>query len=181
LSVFTVATLTFWPSSSLLSFPGFVVSNILIGSGLSIIQLAANPFIALAGPEELMECRLNFGQGLQAIGTLVSPLLAIKVLFKHISRAGLFRSQWLYLAVSLWSSLLGVIVYYVPLCEASNADLERVAWQRSRKGLSKHAKVCGIKIIPFVAFTGIFSIWLFIGAQEQLRYFWNSLMMEVKG
>ena len=31
LGVFTVAALSFWPSSSLLSFPGFVVSNILIG------------------------------------------------------------------------------------------------------------------------------------------------------
>ena len=181
LCVFTVATLTFWPSSSLLSFPGFVVSNILMGSGLSIIQLAANTFITLAGPDELMECRFNFGHGLQAIGTLVSPLLAIKVLFKDITHTGLFHSQWLYLALSLWSSLLGVIVYYVPLCEASDDDLERVAKLREQKGLSKRAKLCGIRVMPFVAVTSIFAVWLYIGTQEQLRYFWNNLMMEVKG
>jgi fucose permease len=181
LGVFTVASLSFWPSSSLLSFPGFVVSNILIGGGLSILQVTANPYIALAGPDELMESRLNFAQALQAVGALAAPLLATKVLFKHVGRSGLFRSQWLYLAVSLWSSLLGIIFYYAPLSEASDDDLERVATLRdTRRGISKRAKVLGIHIIPYIAVSCIFVMWLCLGSQEQLRYYWNDLMAEVK-
>jgi fucose permease len=181
LAVFTIATLSFWPSSSLVSFPGFSVSNILIGSGLAILQVAANPYVALAGPDELMESRLNFARGFQAIGQMVSPLLAIKVLFKRVGRPGLFSSQWLYLAISLSASLLGVVFYYVPLCEASNDDLELVASRREiRKGISKQAHVWRINIMLVVAIAGIFGMWLYIGAQEQLRYFWNDLMAEVK-
>jgi fucose permease len=128
-----------------------------------------------------MEARLNFAQGLQAIGTMVSPLLTIKVLFKRVGRVGLFHSQWLYLAVSLWSSLLAVIVYYVPLSEAGDDDLEHFAMRReTRKGLNRRAKVFGINIVLFIAVAGGFAVSLFIGAQEQLRYFWNNLLIEVK-
>jgi fucose permease len=128
-----------------------------------------------------MESRLNFVRGLQAIGQLVSPLLVIKVLFKREGRPGLFRSQWLYLAISLWASLLGVIVYYVPLGEASDADLELVASRREiRKGISKQARVWGINIILLVAIAGIFGMWLYAGTQEQVRLFWDDLMAEVK-
>jgi fucose permease len=181
LALFTVATVSFWPSSSLLSFPGFSVSNILMGSGLAVLQVAANPYVALAGPDELMESRLNFARGFQVIGQIVAPLLADKVLFKRGGRSGLFTSQWLYLAISLWSSLLGVVFYYVPLSEASDDDLEVASTRREiRMGISKSARVWHVNIGLFVATTGMFSMWLYIGAQEQLRYFWNDLMTEAK-
>ncbi len=181
LGVFTVASLTFWPSSSLLSFPGFVVSNILIGTGAAIIQVSANSFIALAGPDELMEARINFGQGLQAIGTIVGPLLALKVLFKTVSKAGLYRSQWLYLGIALWATLLGVIVYYVPLSEACDEDFEKVAKRHEfRTGLSTRTKVWHVRIIPFASTTGILLLWLYLGEQQALRFFWNALVNEVE-
>lgn len=181
LGVFTVAAFSFWPSSSLLSFPGFVVSYILIGIGLSILQTAANTYISLAGPDELMESRLSFAQALQAIGAGTSPLLSVKVIFRTFGRGGVFKFQWLYLAIGFWTSLLGVIVYYVPLSECSDGDLERVARLREvRRGLSKHAKVWRINIIPFIASTSIFGLWMYLGAQEQLRYFWTTFVIEVK-
>ncbi len=180
LTVFTVASLTFWPSSSLLSFPGFIVSNLLIGSGLSILEIAANPFIALAGPEELMEARLNFSQGLQAIGSVLSQLLAVKVLFKHFGVTGLFSSQWVYLAVALWASLLGVIFYYVPLSEASDDDLERVSFRReSRRGMCWRERVWGVRIIWAVSCLGIFVMWMYVGVQEQPSYFWTEIITEI--
>lgn len=181
LGVFTVACLSFWPSSSLLSFAGLVVSNILIGSGLAILQLPANPFIALAGPDALMESRLNFSQGLQAIGAVVAPLIANKALFQQVNRAALFHSQWVYLAISLWASLLGIIFYYVPLSEASDDDLEHVARrQQIQTSLSRQTKVWGVTITAFVAVAGIFAMWLYLGSQQQLRYFWGDLMDDVK-
>jgi fucose permease len=180
LGVFTVASLSFWPSSSLLSFPGLVVSNLLIGCGLAILQLPANPFIGLAGPDKLMESRLNFSQGLQVVGAVVALLLADRALFQRVDRAALFHSQWVYLGVSLWASLLGIIVYYVPLSEASDDDLECVARRLEvRRNLSRQTKLWRIYIVPFVAVTGILAMWLYLGTQQQLRYFWVDIMDEV--
>jgi len=93
LTVYACGTLVFWPSAVLTSFPAFLISNFLVGLGLSTLELGANPFIALCGPPEFAEVRLNLSQGIQAIGTIVSPLLARKVLFKA-SAESLIDVQW---------------------------------------------------------------------------------------
>lgn len=173
LGVFTVASLTFWPSLSLVSYPGFVVSNILIGSGLSILEVAANPFIALAGPEDLMESRLNFSQSLWGLASVISPFLALKLIFINVTRVGLFNTQWMYLAIALWSSFLGVVFYYVPLSAASDEDLERVGRHRERKR-RMDSRLCQINVIVYISVLGVFFMFLCMGAQEQVSYMWDS-------
>src|SRR5207244_217360 len=49
LCVYCCGSLVFWPSAVLTSFPAFVVSNFIIALGLSTLEIAANPFIALCG------------------------------------------------------------------------------------------------------------------------------------
>jgi fucose permease len=180
LGVYAVGALAFWPSSVLLSYAGFFISNFMVANGSALLEVAANPFIALAGPEHLMEARLNFSQGLQGIGSVLATLLATRVLFKDVGREALFKTQWVYLAVALWASLLGMCFYYVPLSEASDEDLELVATQRELYGKPPHDQhVWGCKILYLVTITGIFVMWLYVGVQQQLDYDWTSLMQEV--
>ena len=180
LAIFAVASLTFWPSSSLLSFPGFVVSNILLGSGLSVLAIAANLFTALSGPEHLMESRLNFVQGIQGVGLAISPVLVEKVFFKQVTRAGLYNSQWAYLAISLWASFLGVVLYYLPLGEASDDDIEVMFEDHmSRKGLEGKKTVWGIQIAWFLFAVAIFEMLLYLGAQQMVYYNWGVLVQYI--
>lgn len=123
LVVYACGALVFWPSAVLTSFPAFLVSNFIVGAGLSTLELAANPFIALCGPPEYAEVRLNLSQGVQAVGTIVSPLLAKKVLFPA-DASNLIDVQWTYLGISFFSIALAVLYFYVPLPEATNEELE---------------------------------------------------------
>jgi fucose permease len=113
----------FWPSAVLNSFPAFLVSNFIVGAGLSTLELSANPFIALCGPPEYAEVRLNFSQGIQAVGTIVSPLLAKKVLFPA-NAGSLIDVQWTYLGISFFNIILAIIYFYIPLPEATDDELE---------------------------------------------------------
>ncbi len=181
LGILTIACLAFWPSAVLLSYPGFVVSTILVGAGLSILANAGNAFIALAGPENLMESRLNFSQGLEAVGSVIAPLLALNVIFKDFSNFLFLNGQWVFLAISLWSSFLGVVFYYVPLSEAGDEDLERVALQREvTRGLRTEWKVFKINIIWYISVTGIFFMFLYVGAQEHVWQIWDYLIQVFK-
>jgi fucose permease len=181
LGVYTVGTTAFWPSSVLLSFPGFFISNFFVALGSALLEVAANPFIALAGPEHLMEARLNFSQGFQGIGSVLSPILATRVLFKDVARLGLFNTQWTYLAVALWASLLGLCFYYVPLSEAPDEAIEAVARRRELAGKPhRWQRVWGCRILYLVTITAIFVMWLYVGVQEQLDYFWVALTQEAK-
>jgi FHS family L-fucose permease-like MFS transporter len=69
LLIYMVGALMFWPSGVKASFTGFVVSMLIVGSGLSTLETAANPYIATCGPPKYSELRLNLSQSFQAIGT----------------------------------------------------------------------------------------------------------------
>ncbi|CAL3967733.1 unnamed protein product [Diplocarpon coronariae] len=130
LGLYGVGTLVFWPSAVLAAYPGFLVANFVVGLGLSVLETAANPFLALCGPPAYAESRLLAAQGVQAIGSLASQLLAQKVLVRDVA-GSLIDVQWTYLAVALLTVALALFFYYVPLPEASDAELEALAEEAS--------------------------------------------------
>lgn len=81
LSIYCVGALMFWPSAVKKSFPGFCVSLFICGSGLSTLEVSANPYIAVCGPPKYSEIRLELSQSIQAVGSVVAPVLASKVIF----------------------------------------------------------------------------------------------------
>ena len=165
LVIYSGGVLVFWPSAVLTSFPAFLVSNFIVGLGLSTLEIAANPFVALCGPQKYMEIRLNLSQGVQAIGTVVSPLLAQKVLFKSATNAGsLVDVQWTYLGIALFSVLLAVAYYYVPLPEASDSELENA--QAQRHDYAHRASISGVRIVWISLGLAVLSQFAYVGGQE---------------
>src|SRR6266480_3003890 len=126
LCIYGCGTIIFWPSAVLASFPSFLVSNFIVGLGLSTLEVACNPFSALCGPPQYAEVRLNLSQGIQAIGSVLSPLLAAKVLF-HSSSTSLLDAQWTYFGIAIFVILLAVVYYYVPFPEATDQQFEEAS------------------------------------------------------
>lgn len=181
LVLYACGCMCFWPSSVLASFGGFIFSNILIAIGLSVLEVAANPFIALAGPGELSEARLNFSQGIQAIGGLFSPILAQKGLFQNsLGREALFDVQWCYLAVALFVLILTLVFFYVPLSEATDTELEEETTHRlSAAGIEYDARAYGMPARWFIIGAGVFTMAVYIGQQESLSFYWDEYIGEV--
>jgi fucose permease len=181
LAIYATGAMAFWPSSVLRSYAGFFVSNFIIALGLSCVEVAANPFIALAGPGELSEARLNFAQAIQAIGKVISPIFAQKALLFSIDREDLFRVQWYYLAVALFVVFLAIIFYYVPLSEADDDDLEAIALHRLyNAGLDKGDKAFGVDARHLLLWSGVCMMVIYTGARDAVSYFWTSLVQDAK-
>jgi fucose permease len=177
LCIYACGTLIFWPSAVLTSFPAFVVSNFIVGSGLAVLETAANPFIALCGPQENSEVRLNFSQAIQATGSVLSPLLAKKVLFKSVQSAAiLVEVQWTYLAIALFDILLAVAFYYLPVPEASDDDLRELADRRKDEN---NAKVAGVPVVWLTFCMGVVSQFFYVGGQEGLSTSYTDLVNAV--
>lgn len=178
LCIYACGTLIFWPSAVLTSFFAFIVSNFIVGFGLSVLETAANPFISLCGPQENAEVRLNVSQGVQAIGSVVSPLLAKKVLFKKVHDApSLVDVQWTYLGIALFDVLLAVVFYYLPIPEASDEDLKELA---DRRRDDNSAKVAGIPVVWLTLGLGVFSQFCYVGGQEGLSTHFEALVSTFK-
>jgi len=164
LCVYGCGTLVFWPSAVLTSYPAFIVSNFIVGYGLSCLEIAANPYIALCGPLEYAEVRLNFSQAFQAVGTVVSPILAERVLFSNVLNApSLINVQWAYLGISLFDFALAIAFYYIPLPEATDEQLEEQADKRSAV---YRTRLAGYRVVWITLAFGVFSQFCYVGAQE---------------
>jgi fucose permease len=164
LSIYACGTLIFWPAAVLTSFPAFVITNFIVAFGLSILEVAANPFIALCGPPEYSEMRLNLSQAIQAIGSIVAPLIADKAFVTKASNApSLVETQWAYLGISLFTVLLAVAYYYIPLPEVTDEELEDAS---ERLDGANKAKIGNIGIVWITLGFGVFSQFCYVGGQE---------------
>lgn len=128
-----------WPSGVKLSFGGFVGSMFIVGSGLGSLETAADPFlsickfrsyaliwcrlISLGGPPRYSDIRLNLAQSFQAIGTVVSPLVASAAFFSNGNQNNVQSVQWTYLAVACFVFLLAVVFYFAPIPEITDSDM----------------------------------------------------------
>jgi len=125
LCVLAVGCLLMWPSGVKHSFGGFCGSMFVVGSGLSTLETAADPFLSICGPPRYSEIRLNLAQAVQATGSFVAPLLASRVFFaKTVDDAqGLKNVQWTYLGVACFVGLLIILFYLAPMPEITDADM----------------------------------------------------------
>jgi FHS family L-fucose permease-like MFS transporter len=67
--------LLFYPASSYRAFPVFLIGYFTLAGGITILQVAANPFVALLGSEEGASSRLNLSQAFNSLGTTIAPVV----------------------------------------------------------------------------------------------------------
>ncbi len=65
--------LLFIPAASAPSFPLFLTALIVLAAGITALQVAANPYVAVLGPAETASSRLNLTQAFNSLGTTIAP------------------------------------------------------------------------------------------------------------
>lgn len=75
LLVAAAGAVMFHPAASLPSYPLFLGALFVLASGLTLLQVAANPYISLIGDPAGSHSRLNLAQALNSLGTTVFPWL----------------------------------------------------------------------------------------------------------
>ncbi|MGB1402720.1 MAG: sugar MFS transporter [Porticoccaceae bacterium] len=67
--------LLFYPSASVNMYALFLFAFFVLASGITILQVAANPYVAALGPEKTAASRLNLAQAANSFGTTVGPIV----------------------------------------------------------------------------------------------------------
>lgn len=120
-----LANTTRWPAGVYQSFGGFCGATFIIGSGLGSLESAANPYISACGPPRFAEIRINASQTLNAIGTIVGPLLGSYVFFKETQDTvdALKSVQWVYLGIAIFVFILALVFFFSSVPEITDADM----------------------------------------------------------
>ncbi|AWH53322.1 L-fucose:H+ symporter permease [Stenotrophomonas sp. ESTM1D_MKCIP4_1] len=74
LLIASVGALGFWPSAALRTYDAFLASLFVLATGITVLQVAANPYVALLGPEKTASSRLTLAQALNSLGTTLAPM-----------------------------------------------------------------------------------------------------------
>jgi FHS family L-fucose permease-like MFS transporter len=70
-----IGALLFIPAASAASFPLFLVALMTLAAGITALQVAANPYVAVLGPPQTASSRLNLTQAFNSLGTTIGPYL----------------------------------------------------------------------------------------------------------
>lgn len=94
LATMVLACLLFYPAAKIPSFAFFLTALVVLATGITTLQVAANPYVAVLGKPETASSRLNLTQAFNSLGTTVFPWLgAYLILGESMSAATQSASQ----------------------------------------------------------------------------------------
>jgi FHS family L-fucose permease-like MFS transporter len=142
LAVMGMGCLLFLPAASFRFFPLFLLGYFILAAGMTVLQVAANPYVTVLGDEKTASSRLNLSQAFNSLGTTIAPALgAVFILSDKIkssneialldqasndlylsNEASAVQLPFFILALSLF--VLALIVLSVNLPKVLNTSLE---------------------------------------------------------
>jgi MFS transporter, FHS family, L-fucose permease len=75
LLVMAAGALCFIPAANVPSYPLFLGAEIVLAAGVTLLQVAANPFVSVLGPDRTASSRLNLTQAFNSLGTTIAPYI----------------------------------------------------------------------------------------------------------
>jgi FHS family L-fucose permease-like MFS transporter len=73
LVIMAAGALLFLPASSITVFGLFLGALVVLAAGMTVLQVAANPYVVNLGPEKTASARLNLSQAFNSLGTTIAP------------------------------------------------------------------------------------------------------------
>jgi MFS transporter, FHS family, L-fucose permease len=177
LAVAGLGALLFYPAAGMLSYPLFLTALFVLATGITVLQVAANPYASVLGKPETASSRLNLAQAVNSLGHTTAPYIggllilgttlsaqqlaqlpASEQLVAKMAKASSVQLPYLGLAVALF--LLAVIMGLVKLPKiplVEDAD-------------SRHARLRDALRYRHLRFAAL-GIFLYVGAEVSIGSF----------
>jgi FHS family L-fucose permease-like MFS transporter len=179
LAVAGLGALGFWPAANLHLYPAFLGALFVLATGITVLQVAANPYVALLGPERTSSSRLTLAQALNSFGTFLAPWFGGLLILSNVvksptdlaalepaqrllydtQQAHAVQGPYIGLAVVLFLLAVFVWLFRLPsLTEATDKD--------------DHARHSFAEVLrhPHVLF-GVLGIFFYVGAEVSIGSF----------
>jgi MFS transporter, FHS family, L-fucose permease len=128
LLISALGSVLFWPAATVISYPLFLVALFVVGLGFAMLQIAANPYVTILGPERTASSRLNLAQGFNSVGTTLGPLIGGYLIFQYFARAEVHGADSVkgpYLAFGAVFLILAAVFYSIHLPHVGEGKIER--------------------------------------------------------
>lgn len=181
LTVSAVGAFLFYPAAAIPSYGLFLAAFFILATGITLLQVAANPYVSLLGPARTASSRLNLAQALNSLGTTLAPkfggililsgtvlgaaqlaqLPAAQQLVYKIHQAHLVQGPYLGLGSLLLALALGVLFFRLPMLKKHEAPQKQLRGESLMRSAMRHPHL----------FCGIFAIFVYVGAEVSIGSF----------
>ena len=187
LGIMAAGSLMMIPAARLPSYPVTLFALFVIACGIALLQVAANPYVAVVGSPQTASSRLNLVQAFNSLGTTFAPLFggylilgrsnsgtleAGHVLTQAERLADAQAVQLPYLIVAAVLVVLAVVIARFPLPEMKSSSTSRVSKeQRTKHSLWRHRNlVFGIPaiFIYLIAEIGVANLFINFVSQPEI-------------
>jgi FHS family L-fucose permease-like MFS transporter len=187
LSIMAAGALLMIPAARIPSYGVVQAALFTIASGITLLQVAANPYVAVIGPPESASARLNLVQAFNSLGTTLGPLFGGYLILgrsvsgtsragaaaalSHAQRLADARSVQLpYLIIAAVLAILALVIARFRLPDLGASTRRVAAEARGRHSLWRHRNlVFGVPaiFIYLIAEIGVGNLFInFISAPE---------------
>jgi FHS family L-fucose permease-like MFS transporter len=128
-----VACVAFYPAAKIPSFPFFLVALIILATGITILQVAANPYVAVLGKPQTASSRLVLTQAFNSLGTFAFPWIGAHLILGTTATAiaqdtsaqatGIVRLYVYFFAIALFLLAIGIGISRLPKIESAEHHL----------------------------------------------------------
>jgi FHS family L-fucose permease-like MFS transporter len=164
LLIAALGCLLFYPAAASHSYPVFLGALFVLASGITLLQVSANPYVTLLGPSSTASSRLTLTQAFNSLGTTIAPYLGALFILNEATEQVVNANsadsvQGPYLVLMAMLLGLAAIFSYLKLPHIDSAELEQgekiqgSAWQH------KHLVL------------GAGAIFLYVGAEVSIGSF----------
>ncbi|OBP16524.1 glucose/galactose MFS transporter [Rheinheimera sp. SA_1] len=81
LATIALGCLLFYPAAEISVYALFLFGLFILASGVTILQVSANPYVAILGEEETAASRLSLAQAINSLGHTLAPLFGAALIF----------------------------------------------------------------------------------------------------
>ncbi|HEY4417333.1 MAG TPA: sugar MFS transporter [Verrucomicrobiae bacterium] len=106
----------------------FLVALFVVGLGFAMLQIAANPYVTILGPERTASSRLNLAQAFNSVGTTVGPLIGGYLIFQYFAKTGAHGAESVkipYLIFCIIFLALAGVFFLIRLPHVGEGKVER--------------------------------------------------------
>jgi FHS family L-fucose permease-like MFS transporter len=197
-----IGCLLFYPAAGMQSYNIFLFGLFVLASGITLIQVAVNPYVAVLGPSESASARLTLAQAFNSLGTTIAPVFGSYLILSagiaagtdKVAQASAVQGPYIGLAVALVVLAVIVGVSHLPTITAAEGSAEASgktiqqdkvsAWQYKRLVLGAIGIFCyvGAEVAIgsyLVNFLGLSEIGGFsqASAAKYVSFYWGGAMV----
>ena len=173
-----IGCLFFLLASIVVSYPLFLFALFILGIGITLLQVAANPFVSFLGPERHASSRLNLSQALNSLGKFLAPLIGAWFIldvsgFSPAEKLATIQTPYIIMASILLIALLGLKFTQLPV-------IPNISQQNTE--IVDHSLSSFYQLLvqyPHLK-KGVIAIFILVGIEVSVVHYGNSYIMSLE-